>query len=561
VGAVAALGALPATATAGDHVPTVMAKLAPDATAADARAVGDRAGLELRAFSPQIDWAVYTIPAGADGGEVKERLRTDPAVFRVDWMRRGEDLSLGFIPRDTIFVQPGVIEGFDWKWHWTRANFPAAWDISKGSAAVRVAVIDSEFDTEHADLKPKLATGRNFDSGTPEFNTTDVRAALQDNGRDLNSLHGTHVAGLVGAVTDNGNGVPGACFDCVVIPFKVGTSGVVGGAPNVDAKFVADLALALVAAGDSDASVINMSLGTRRDHAPVRDAVAYARGRGKVIIAAAGNFQLQFPGVPVYPAAYPGVVAVAATRPDDGIAPFSQNGDFVDIAAPGNPILSTWDSRIPPNAAPQFAPTHGQGFRSLSGTSMAAPMVAGLAALVRTVRPDLTPDEVESVLTSSATDLGATGRDPVFGAGRIDAFRALQAAQAYQRPAPPPPAGPAGTPGTPRAVRIFYACTVRGRQVTPGRATFFATRRLSARLVCTGRTAPALRGALLEIQRYNQRTRRWQRIGVERTSSRGRLGFVRRLRTTGRWTIRLAFPGNAAFRATPSLATRVRVVP
>ena len=342
-----------------------------------------------------------------------------------------------------------------------------------------------------------------------------------------------------------------------MIRFKVGTSGVVGGAPNLDAEFVADLALALVAAGDSDAVVINMSLGTRRDHAPVRDAVAYARARGKVVIAAAGNFQLQFPGVPVYPAAYPGVVAVAATRPDDGIAPFSQNGDFVDVAAPGTGILSTWDSRIPPNAPAQIAPTHGQGFRAESGTSMASPIVAGLAALIKTVRPDLTPDEVELVLTSSATDLGATGRDPVFGAGRIDAFRALQAAQAYRRPAPPPAPGPTAT----RATRIFYACTVRGRQVTPGRPAFFRTRRATARLVCTGRTAPALRGALLEIQRYNTRTGRWQRIGVERTSSRGRFGFVRRLRTTGGWTIRLAYPGNAQFRASSSLATRVRVVP
>jgi subtilisin family serine protease len=547
---------LVAPAALADDVPTVMAELSPGAGEADARALAARTGLELREYLPQIDWAILDLPAGTAGADARERLRHDPAVFRVDSMAPGETLTPQFSPRDTIFLSSGLVNGADWKWHWVTTNFPAAWDISRGAAGVRVAVIDSEFDTEHADLKTKFATGRNFDSGTPEFNTTNVRAALQDGGRDLGSLHGTHVAGLVGAATDNGNGVPGACFDCTVVPYKVGTNGVTGGAPNLDSKFVADLTSALVAAGDGDAAVVNMSLGTRRDHAPLRDAVAYARARGKTIVAAAGNFQLQFPGVPVYPGAYPGVIAVAATRPDDSIAAFSQNGDFVDIAAPGDGVLSTWDSRVPPGADPSVAPTHGQGFRALSGTSMASPIVAGLAALVKTVRPDLTPDEVEGVITGSAVDLGATGRDPVFGAGRIDAFRALQAAQAYRRPVTPPPGGGAAAR---RSARVLYSCRIGARTVTPGRRTPHRTARAGVRLVCTGRTVPALRGVRLDIQRYSARTRSWTVIGRDRTNDRGRFGFVRRLRTSGNWTVRVAYAGNAAFAPTASLATRVAV--
>ena len=383
-------------------------------------------------------------------------------------MAPGERQSLDFVPRDIIFNQPGTVAvdglgAVNWKWHWIKANFPAAWDITRGSAAVKVVVIDSEFDTEHPDLKTKFATGRNFDSGTTNYRTSNVRAIQGAN----NTFHGSHVAGLVGAASDNAEGGPGACFDCVVIPYKIGFAG--ANSTSVDEKFVRDLTEALVAAGDSDGVVINMSLGTSRDHAPLRAAVDYARSKGKVVVASAGNSQLgqQGPsGVANYPGAYPGVIAVASTRPDDSIAASSTNGDFVDIAAPGDAVLSTWHSGLTiTNTTPENQPTHGVGYKVLSGTSMASPIVAGLAALMKTIRPDLTADEVELLLQQSAVDLGAVGKDPVFGAGRIDAFAALKAAQAYVRPTPPPP--------PPRAkVRIFYTCAARapGRCASASRA-------------------------------------------------------------------------------------------
>jgi subtilisin family serine protease len=360
----------------------------------------------------------------------------------------GAELAPAFAPRDTIFLQQGTVAipgggAAPWNWHWVKANFPAAWDVSRGSANVKVAVIDSEFDTAHVELQTKLATGRNFDSGTAQYLTGDVRST------DFATSHGTHVAGLVGAASDNGNGTPGACFDCVVIPYKISTNPGPFTSPNVNDKFVRDLSEALVEAARSDAAVINLSLGTTRDYPVLRDAIAFARNAGKVLVAAAGNFQQSNPGVAVYPGAYPGVIAVAATTPSDAIAPFSQNGDYVDVAAPGSPILSTWDSRIGTGADPAIAPTHGIGFRSESGTSMASPIVAGLAALMKAIRPDLTAAEVEGLVKASALDLGAAGPDPVYGAGRIDARKALDLALAYVRPAPAP-SPPSPRPGRAR---------------------------------------------------------------------------------------------------------------
>lgn len=537
---------------AGDAHGVVMAQIVGGTAGADE--VAARTGLRLQGTIPEIGWATYL--TGGDAASAHARLLADPAVWRIDFVGPGERQGADFIPRDIIFQQAGTVAvdglgAVDWKWHWTKANFPAAWDISRGNAAVKVVVIDSEFDTEHPDLKTKFATGRNFDSGTTNYRTSNVRAL------DINTeFHGSHVAGLVGAASDNAEGGPGACFDCVVIPYKIGFAG--ANSTSVDEKFVRDLTEALVAAGDSDGVVINMSLGTSRDHAPLRAAVDYARSKGKVVVASAGNSQLgqQGPaGVPNYPGAYPGVIAVASTRPDDSIAASSTNGDFVDIAAPGNAVLSTWHSGLTvDNAPPEKQPTHGVGYKVLSGTSMASPIVAGLAALMKTVRPDLTADEVELLMQRSAVDLGAAGRDPVFGAGRIDAFAALRAAQVYVRPTPPPPPPPA-----PRArVRIFSTCTVGGRKVRTGTARRGVAR--GARLVCRGRTAPAVRKATIEVQRFAAR-RGWARIARVKTNNRGRFGFTVRLRTLGNWTVRAAFAGDAALAPAGGPRALVRVAP
>lgn len=548
-GALAALPTGAAAAGAADD-PLVMAKLVPFSEDA-ARDVAASAGVTLDGTIPEIGWAAYTIPG--DVGAGREALLQTPGVWQIDY-GSGTAPRSDLTPSDTIFTQPGTVAAgqltANWNWHWVITNFPAAWDIARGDGNTRVAIIDSEFDTEHIELKPKLLSGKNFDSGTAAYRTTSVRA----NELDFGTLHGSHVAGLVAAVSDNANGVTGACFDCVVIPYKISLrGGPPGGTQTTDAKFVRDLTEALVdIAGRSDVRVVNMSLGTDRFHQPMADAVALALSRGKVLVASSGNGQLNNPGVPNYPASFPGVIGVGATQPDDNIAPFSTNGDFVDVSAPGHGIVSTWDIRVPPNAQPPVTPpTHGVGFVNLSGTSMASPITAGLAALMLQLRPDLSAAEVQGLLEASAVDLGAPGRDPVFGAGRIDAVAALRAAQAYVRPGPPP--------DTRKAVRVFWSCEQGTKLLRSGRKPFIRVP-VRARLVCKGRTQPAVRSVFLEIQRYSARGG-WKKIGRVKTNNKGRFGFTRRLNTVGNWRIRVAFAGNATLLPSGSLAVKARAIP
>ena len=323
-------------------------------------------------------------------------------------------------------------------WHWVESAFYPAWDVTKGGGSV-VAVIDSEFATDHPDLQAKLAgQPLNLDSKSSSYRSSNVKADAQG------IFHGTHVAGIIGAQTDNGIGVAGACFDCTLLLYRVNTTGMPGtGASNLDQTFVENLTDALREVATSKARVVNMSLGTRRDHAPLRDAINFAASHGKVLVAASGNDQQKYPFSAHYPAAYDNVIAVASTRPNDQISPFSSQGDYVDIAAPGEPIMSTWsqDDQQPPPEGGDVA--QNERYAATQGTSMASPMVAGLAALMLDVRPDLTPGEVEALMKQSARKLGSA---QAFGAGRIDALAAVNAAKNYVRPAPPASAPVAPTP-------------------------------------------------------------------------------------------------------------------
>lgn len=489
-----AMGAAATGAAAADGL--LMAKLGDTTTDADAREVAGRTGLTHVETIPELGWAAFGYTG--DRLTAHDALRADPAVFRIDFTRVGEELETqafgdpwtgatptlwtGRTPDDDIWTRSWV-ESFDgqpvltsrftvevtpgtdvWAfWHWARANFPAAWEITTSSPSTAIAVIDGEFQTDHPELTDKTRGGFNFAG-----NNADVRFAPGD---DPDGFHGSHVLGLIAARTNNGQGVSGACWDCVAIPYKIGFGG--GTEADPDQRFIFDLTRALMAAADTDAVAVSMSVGTKRDHAALRDAIAHVRSKGKVMVASAGNSQQTEPGIPNYPSHYPGVIAVAATTPDHLIADFSLHNPNVDIAAPGHPIVSTTGFADP-------KADFGQGYRSMSGTSMATPIVAGLVGLMKSVRPDLTPDEVESILKSTATDRGAAGHDPVYGAGIIDAGRAVAAARDYQRPAPPPaPAAPAASsPGARPAVLA-------------GRLTVDRSGRYQVRVRCTGTAACA----------------------------------------------------------------------
>lgn len=278
-------------------------------------------------------------------------------------------------PNDPLYSQ---------QWHHAKIDSPSAWDRSHAEGIV-VAVIDTGVDCDHPDLRGKCLPGYDHFN-----NDSDPR---DDHG------HGTHVAGIAASQTDNGVGGAATGWDARILPVKaLGASGNGG---------LAAIASAVVWATDHDADIINMSLGGFYTSRTLQNAVAYAIAREVTVIAAAGN---ESTSNPTYPAAYPDVIGIAATTQSDGRASFSNYGSFVDLAAPGVAILST---------------VRGGSYQAWSGTSMASPVAAGVAALLKAQGPCRKPADVEAILERTADDIGTRGPDQYFGAGRLNAGRAL----------------------------------------------------------------------------------------------------------------------------------------
>ncbi|WP_433791304.1 S8 family peptidase [Actinoplanes sp. CA-252034] len=298
------------------------------------------------------------------------------------------------------------------QWGIPKIRTVEAWQKSTG-AGVIVAVIDSGVDGTHPDLAANMVTG--FDATTDREGTTTDRHG-----------HGTHVAGTIAAVTGNAVGVSGVAPDVKIMPVKVlGDNG---------SGNMSDTAQGITWAADHGAQVINMSLGGTQQVAAVTTAISYARSKGVTVVAAAGNARQQ--GSPTsYPAADAGVIGVGATDTNDRVGVYSNAGNYVDVSAPGTDILS-----LAPN---------GQ-YKTMSGTSMASPHVAAVAALLKGYQSSLTPDQIEATLKKSAVDLGAAGFDNDFGSGRIDALAALNAlTPAATAPTTPPTKAPTTAPTTP----------------------------------------------------------------------------------------------------------------
>jgi subtilisin family serine protease len=271
----------------------------------------------------------------------------------------------------------------DWPQQWglRRIGLPAAWDVTRGLPSVLVAVLDTGVDGEVPDLRAAVVNG--YNAVAPQVAPSD------DNG------HGTSVAGIIAARTNNEQGIAGICWTCTVLSVKV-----------LDADGTGDTALVaagIVRAADAGARVISMSLGGPADDQTLDQAVAYALGKGAILVAAAGN---NGSTAPFYPAAIPGVVGVAATDETDHLYPWSNYGSWVQLAAPGcNP-----------------APSATGGYVIFCGTSAAAPVVAGLIALQLSSQPDASRDSILAALERTAAPLGGAVQF-----GRIDARAALGA--------------------------------------------------------------------------------------------------------------------------------------
>ncbi|XID95357.1 S8 family serine peptidase [Paenibacillaceae bacterium WGS1546] len=284
------------------------------------------------------------------------------------------------VPNDTLYSQ--------YQWNLPEIATETGWNFSKGNPEVVVAVLDTGVQLDHPDLKGRLVQG---------VNIVDPSSPPED---DVG--HGTHVAGIVAAEVNNSEGVAGMTWYTKVMPVKVLDSTGAGSTYSV--------AEGIIWATDHGAQVINMSLGNYAEAQFLHDAIKYAHERGVVLVAASGNDNTERPG---FPAAYPEVLAVAATDPGEARAEYSNYGDYIDVAAPGSSIPSTYP---------------GSQYAALSGTSMASPHVAALVSLVRAANPALSNAEVMDVLRGTAKDLGTAGKDREFGYGQIDVLAALQSA-------------------------------------------------------------------------------------------------------------------------------------
>ncbi len=268
----------------------------------------------------------------------------------------------------------------------TKIEGPAAWDTERGqTSSVTIAVVDTGVQLNHPDLASKIVAGFDFVNGDASAN--------DDHG------HGTHVAGIASALTNNSLGVAGVSWGANIMPVKVLDSFGSGTDANVSDG--------ITWAADNGAKVINLSLGGYDFSQTLQNATDYAYNRGVTVLAAAGN---DGSNITIYPAGNTNVAGVGATNSSDGWASFSNYNSSVDVSAPGVSILSTYiDSSL----------------AYLSGTSMATPCASGVVALIRSKNPSMSVDSVFSTLTLSSTDLGSAGRDNFFGWGRVDAYNAV----------------------------------------------------------------------------------------------------------------------------------------
>jgi subtilisin family serine protease len=357
-----------------------------------AASIEQRFGAERVASIPQLDVHVLQVE--------QDRLEATLTAFRLEpgvRYAQADGLVRAFrVPNDEFWPT-------QWSPRTTRADL--AWDVTTGSSQVVVAVVDTGVDPDQPDLRGKLVPGFDFVSDDAEPH--------DDNG------HGTDVAGIVAASSNNGIGVAGYCWGCLVMPVKVLGADGTGTASA--------LAQGLVWAADHGARVINVSLGGPVEDLTVASAARYARLHGALVVAAAGNDSAS---LLEYPAALPDVLSVSASDPGDRLYGFSNSG--AALAAPGENSTTA----------------AGGGYEQFLGTSSAAPVVSGIAGLVLSAAPDIDVAEVERALEWTASPL------PGVTYGRVDALGAVGTV------APPPSTTPPGEPpasgsGQARRTRVF----------------------------------------------------------------------------------------------------------
>ncbi|MFV9510424.1 S8 family peptidase [Tepidibacillus sp. LV47] len=293
----------------------------------------------------------------------------------IEYMQPNLTVRISQVPNDLFYPKQTYLK---------RIHMEKAWEQVTKNSNITIAILDTGVDLEHPDLKPNLVDG---------INLLDKKAKPQDD-----NGHGTNVAGIVAAVGNNSIGIAGILWRAKLMPVKV-----------LDKKGEGDSFLVgqgIRYAVDHGADIILLSLGEPVFTPFMKEAVDYAVAKNVLIVAASGNEGNQLN----YPAAFSSVLSVGAVDQDDEYARYSNYGQQLDVVAPGDGIYTT---------------QLGGQYTANSGTSMAAPQVAGLAALLYQKYPDLTPKEVENIIKFSADDVDQPGWDEKTGYGKINAIRAL----------------------------------------------------------------------------------------------------------------------------------------
>jgi subtilisin family serine protease len=340
------------------------------------------------------------------------RQRADVEYAQLNYL-----FDFSFVPNDPLYSQ---------QWSYPLISLPTAWDLTRGSSAIGIAILDSGR-SGHPDLNGRWAS--------VEFNAPAPGTPATDNGT---WRHGTHVAAIAGAATNNGIGGAGVCHGCQLMNVKIGdsTTGL------TTTWIVASINWAI----DNGARVMNMSFEnplacTQANQPAMRAAILRAADNGVVMVAAAGNNAVNV--ATVSPASCPGVIAVAATDRGNNLATYSSRGPNIGVAAPGGASFygagigcpadsfSSFNANDFEGAVSAWTTSPGTGnthcYRHLGGTSMASPHVAGTAGLMLSVNPRLRPDQVRSLLAANATPLPACGSN--CGPGLLNAYGAVNKAR------------------------------------------------------------------------------------------------------------------------------------
>jgi len=389
---------------------------------------------------------------GSDLTAALAELSADPMVAKVYADRK---LDLLYLPNDPSIKATSAPGKPPLQWNMFNSKFAgtgkSAWDISKGSASTVVAVIDSGIDSSHEDLKDKI---QSLVDCTGACKTV---ASMTASPTNLAQSHGTHVAGILAAATDNAVGIAGSGFNSKMMVIKI---------LDINGDILTSyFNNAIRYAADHGAKVINLSLGSLEGNldgpmiAEINDSVAYAWGKGAVVVAAAGNcgrpegshqtgdgcdiydidgnFIRHAVNEKYYPAASPNVISVAALDVNNNLAPYSEyndissTGNWITIAAPGGEFSSPQDQE---NGIASTWPQN-QYFYDL-GTSMATPHVSGLAALILAAKPALSNSQVKSIIESSGNKSLVIGKTKF---GILDALSALEKTVTTVTPTTVPP--------------------------------------------------------------------------------------------------------------------------